>query len=51
MNVLKDMYKSIGLDERILALGKEVEASLEERFDTIDKTAEYNQIKVLHAMQ
>ena len=51
MNVLKDMYGSLGLDERILVLGEEVEASLKERFDTIDKTAEYNQIKVLQAMQ
>ena len=51
MNVLKDMYGTLGLDERILVLGEEVEASLKERFDTIDKTAEYNQIKVLQAMQ
>ena len=51
MNALRDMYRSLGFDERLLALGEEVEASLKERFDSIDRTAEYNQIKVLSAMQ
>ncbi len=51
MNALRDMYRSLGVDERLLALGEEVEASLKERFDSIDRTAEYNQIKVLSAMQ
>ena len=48
---LNGFYRTLGYDERLLALGGEIEASLKDRFDTIDKIAEYNQMKVLHAMQ
>ena len=48
---LHNLYRSLGYDERLLALGAEIEASLKERFDAIDQIAEYNQMKVLHAMQ
>ena len=51
MESLNQMYETIGIDKKVLELGLEVEASLRERFETIDKTAEYNQLKVLHAMQ
>lgn len=51
MTELTSMYESIGIEKKVLDLGAQVETSLSERFGQIDKTAEYNQLKVLHAMQ
>ncbi len=51
MNSLTDIYREIGIDEDVLALGLKVEKELKERFDRIDETAEYNQLKVLKAFQ
>ncbi len=45
------MYGQIGISEKVLKFAKEVEESLKERFAEIDETAEYNQIKVIKAMQ
>ncbi len=45
------IYKTLGIDEDILLFGENTLASLKERFEEIDKNAEYNQLKVLHAMQ
>ena len=45
------MYNKLGISDAVLAFGKEIEASLTERFAEIDRTAEYNQLKVIHAMQ
>ena len=45
------IYKILGIDEDILLFGENTLASLKERFEEIDKIAEYNQLKVLHAMQ
>lgn len=46
-----DMYRELGIDDRIIAMSQEIEEELKERFDAIDKTAEYNQMKVIKAMQ
>ena len=46
-----DMYVSLGISPRVAALGEEILAGLEARFRKIDETAEYNQAKVLLAMQ
>ncbi|WP_312493744.1 methionine gamma-lyase family protein [Anaerosporobacter sp.] len=51
MEVLKDMYQSLGIDNKVLEYCKTIEASLKDRFDEIDKVAEYNQMKVIKAMQ
>ncbi len=51
MEPLDQMYQNLGIDRRVLSLAGEVEASLKERFLEIDRTAEYNQLKVLSAMQ
>lgn len=51
MNQVIEMYKQLGLSEKLLLLGKEIEDSLKDRFAKIDEIAEYNQIKVLTAMQ
>ena len=45
------MYSEMGLSDEVIALGKETEAELSQRFHRIDEIAEYNQLKVLHAMQ
>ncbi len=48
---MKEMYKQFGISKKVLAFGEEVAGELKERFAGIDETAEYNQLKVLHAMQ
>ena len=40
-----------GIDEAVVSFGDETERELAARFTEIDRTAEYNQLKVLHAMQ
>ena len=48
---MMDMYQKLGIDREVLAFGNKIEKSLKQRFEAIDETAEYNQLKVLHAMQ
>ncbi|SET39458.1 methionine gamma-lyase family protein [[Clostridium] polysaccharolyticum] len=48
---MNEMYKQSGIQERVYAFGKKVEEALKERFEKIDETAEYNQLKVIQAMQ
>lgn len=48
---LTEMYKQFGISEQVLNFGKDVENSLKKRFEEIDATAEYNQLKVIRAMQ
>ncbi len=48
---LNKMYKEMNIQENVLALCDEIENQLKDRFDRIDKVAEYNQLKVLKAMQ
>ncbi|BCJ99754.1 hypothetical protein bsdcttw_27950 [Anaerocolumna chitinilytica] len=45
------MYKALSIHPEILELGREVESKLKERFEEIDKVAEYNQLKVIKAFQ
>lgn len=45
------MYEQLGISKKVLDFGREIEASLKERFQEIDERAEYNQMKVLKAMQ
>ena len=47
----KEQYMRMGLDEDIISIGEDVRKSLRQRFDRIDEMAEYNQLKVLKAMQ
>ncbi len=51
MNELKELYRSFGIDEDIYELGEKAEKSLKERFEGIDLVAEYNQARVIAAMQ
>ncbi len=48
---LDAMYAQLGISPAVLQMGERVLESLKERFAEIDATAEYNQAKVLHAMQ
>jgi len=48
---LQELYAQFGIDRDLLAFAEETENSLKERFVSIDETAEYNQLKVLRAMQ
>ena len=48
---MNSMYEALGIDKDILQFGEEILESLKERFEQIDKNAEYNQLKVIKAMQ
>ena len=49
---MKDMYcGQLGISEEVYNYGQQVLEGLKERFDKIDEVAEYNQLKVLSAMQ
>ena len=51
MHDLETMYRELGISRQVLEFGKKAEDSLKERFEEIDRRAEYNQMKVLKAMQ
>ena len=46
-----ELYRKLGIRDKVLSHGEEVLKKLEETFRAIDETAEYNQLKVLSAMQ
>lgn len=48
---MRELYQELGIDEAVYAYGKQWEEKLKERFQKIDETAEYNQLKVIQAMQ
>ena len=48
---LSEMYKNMGIDADVYEFGEKTLSKLEERFKEIDKNAEYNQMKVIRAMQ
>ena len=52
MNTIVDeMYQNLGISKAVLDAGNRIEQELKPRFANFDKVAEYNQLKVLHAMQ
>ncbi len=51
MKNLMQMYASMGIGARALEIGQQIENKLSERFTQIDRVSEYNQLKVLRAMQ
>ncbi|MCF0131838.1 MAG: methionine gamma-lyase family protein [Pseudobutyrivibrio sp.] len=48
---MKDLYNNLGISEEVVNFGNSVLNNLKERFDNLDEIAEYNQLKVLSAMQ
>lgn len=51
MQAIEEMYKTLGISDAVYTFGTNVEKELKERFEKIDTVAEYNQLKVVHAMQ
>ena len=49
--MMQNMYTAMGISPEVYEYGEQTLVSLKDRFDEIDKTAEYNQLKVIHAMQ
>ncbi len=49
--MLKQYFKELGVDEAVFDFCNEIEDSLLERFREIDQITEYNQLKVITAMQ
>lgn len=47
----KTMYEQLGISEEVWAYGQKIEEDLRDRFHGFDETAEYNQLKVIRAMQ
>ncbi len=47
----KEIYKQLGISEEVVNFGEKILCDLEERFKKIDENAEYNQLKVIKAMQ
>lgn len=48
---VENLYKKMGVSDRVYHFGEGVISSLAERFAAIDSNAEYNQMKVISAMQ
>ena len=51
MEQLLELYNTMGISPAVYAYGEETIKKLTQRFEEIDKIAEYNQAKVLGAMQ
>lgn len=49
--MIEQQYESLGIDKKVYGFGMKIEQELKERFEKIDLTAEYNQMKVIRAMQ
>ncbi|MCD7739183.1 MAG: methionine gamma-lyase family protein [Lachnospiraceae bacterium] len=50
-NQLKTQYSALGISAPVLRFGESILETLTDRFASIDRIAEYNQLKVLKAMQ
>ncbi|WP_074887413.1 methionine gamma-lyase family protein [Butyrivibrio proteoclasticus] len=51
MEMNSNMYENLGISKEVYEFGEKILKELEPRFKAIDETAEYNQLKVLKAMQ
>ena len=51
MEMNSNMYEALGISREVYEFGEKILKELEPRFKAIDETAEYNQLKVLKAMQ
>ena len=48
---MKEMYAALGVSAQVYEFGEQILRKLQDRFARIDQVSEYNQAKVLHAMQ
>jgi cystathionine beta-lyase family protein involved in aluminum resistance len=51
MDSLKEIYQSAGIEEDVYDFCDSIQKGLKERFEQIDGIAEYNQMKVIRAME
>ena len=51
MSTMNEIYTTLGISPAVYEYGEKILARLKERFERIDETAEYNQLKVINAMQ
>lgn len=51
MSEIENMYRDLGIRREVYDFGTEIESGLKDRFAAIDRVAEYNQLKVIRAMQ
>lgn len=51
MSTMNEIYTTLGISPAVYEYGEKILAGLKERFERIDETAEYNQLKVINAMQ
>ena len=49
--IIEELYREMGISGPVFRFGQQILRALEERFREIDAVAEYNQLKVLQAMQ
>ena len=48
---MKEIYARLGVSAQVYARGERILESLQDRFAAVDRVAEYNQAKVIAAMQ
>ena len=48
---LEQLYESMGISKEVISYGEGILEELKDRFDAIDAVTEYNQAKVIHALQ
>lgn len=51
MNQRNEMYQTMGISAEVFSYGEKILEGLKERFEDIDRVAEFNQLKVIKAMQ
>ena len=51
MNDVREMYESAGIEPDVYDFCDTIQKGLKERFERIDAVAEYNQMKVIRAME
>lgn len=51
MDFMEEQYENLGISREVYQFGQKIEEDLTERFAEIDRLAEFNQMKVIKAMQ
>lgn len=51
MSEIENLYREMGVSPSVFRFGSKIEEELKSRFEEIDHMAEYNQLKVIRAMQ
>lgn len=51
MSEIANLYREMGVSPSVFRFGSKIEEELKSRFEDIDRMAEYNQLKVIRAMQ